>query len=75
MFKNDFFFALNVDLSDINNFTYAKSLKLTKIIDKEVINKAIAKLKTNKAFKTNQILNRMLKTFRETMTKKLTLIF
>ena len=35
MFKNSFFsFALNVDLSDINNFTYAKSLKLTKIINK-----------------------------------------
>ena len=48
-----FSFALNVDLSDINNFTYAKSLKLTKIINKEKINKAIAKLKTDKAFKTD----------------------
>ena len=76
MFKNSFFSsALNVDLSDINNFTYAKSLKLTKIINKEEINKAIAKLKTNKTFKTNQIFNRMLKTLRETMTKKLIFIF
>ena len=73
--KQLFFFALNDDLSDMNNFTYAKSLKLTKIINKEKINKAIAKLKTDKAFKTNQILNRMLKTLRETMTKKLILIF
>ena len=76
MFKNSFFsFALNADLNDINNFTYAKSLKLTKIIDKEKINKAIAKLKTDKASETNQILNRMLKTLLETMTKKLILIF
>ena len=76
MFKNSFFsFALNVDLNDINNFIYAKSLELTKVINKEEINKAIAKLKTDKTFKTNQIFNRMLKTLRETMTKKLTLIF
>ena len=53
IFKNSFFFALNADLSDINNFIYAKSLKLTKIIDKEKRNKTIAKSKTNKAFKTN----------------------
>ena len=76
MFKNSFFSsALNADLRNINDFTYAKSLKLTKIINKEKINKAIAKLKTNKRFETNQILNRMLKTLRETMTKKLTSIF
>ena len=76
MFKDSFFPpALNADLRDINDFTYAKSLKLTKIIDKEKINKAIAKLKANKAFKTDQIFNRMLKTLRETMTKKLTSIF
>ena len=36
MFKNSFLsFALNADLNDINNFTYTKSLKLTKIIDKK----------------------------------------
>ena len=76
MFKNNFFSsALNADLSDITDFTYAKSLNLTKIIDKEEINKAIAKLKTDKASETNQIFNRMLKTLRETMTKKLILIF
>ena len=62
-------------MRNINNFTYAKSLKLTKIINKEKVNKTIAKLKTNKASKTNQIFNRMLKTLRETMTKKLTFIF
>ena len=62
-------------MSDINNFTYAKSLKLTKIIEKENVNKVIEKLKADKASKTNQILNRMLKTLRETITKKLTLIF
>ena len=62
-------------MSDINDFTYAKSLKLTKIIDKEEVNKAIAILKMIKAFKTNQIFNRMLKTLRETMTKKLIFIF
>ena len=76
MFKNSFFSsALNANLSDINDFTYAKSLKLTKIINKEKVNKAIAKLKTDKTSETNQIFNRMLKTLRETMTKKLTLIF
>ena len=75
MFKNNFFFVLNVDLKDINNFTYTKSLTLTKSIDKNKMNNAIAKLKANKAFKTNQIFNRMLKMLRETMTKKLIFIF
>ena len=65
MFKDSFFSsALNANLSDINNFTYAKPLKLTKIIDKEEVNKAIAKLKTDKASETNQILNQMLKMLR-----------
>ena len=74
--KTTFFLsALNADLNDINHFIYAKSLKLTIIINKEEVNKAIAKLKINKTFETNQILNRMLKTLRETMTKKLILIF
>ena len=54
IFKNSFFFsALNANLSDINDFTYAKSLKVTKIINKKKVNKTIAKLKTDKAFKTN----------------------
>ena len=76
MFKNSFFSsALNADLSDMNDFTYAKSLNLTKIINKKKVNKAIAKLKTDKTSETNQIFNRMLKMFRETMTKRLTLIF
>ena len=76
MFKNSFFpSALNANLSDINDFTYAKPLKLTKIIDKEEVNKAIAKLKTDKTSETNQILNRMLKMLRETITKRLTSIF
>ena len=76
MFKDSFFSsALNADLSDMNDFTYAEPLNLTKIIDKEEVNKAIAKLKTDKASETNQILNRMLKMLRETMTKRLTLIF
>ena len=39
------------------------------------MNNAIAKLKADKTFETNQILNRMLKTFRKTMTKKLIFIF
>ena len=76
MFKNSFFFsALNADLSDINNFTYAESLTLTKSINKNEMNNAIAKLKADKAFETDQILNRMLKMLRETMTKKLIFIF
>ena len=75
MFKNNFFsFALNVDLNDINNFIYTKSLKLRKIINKKM-NKAIAKLKTDKTFKTNWIFNWMLKTLCEIMTKKLIFIF
>ena len=54
MFKINFFSSvLNVDLNDINNFTYAESLTLTKNIDKNKINNAIAKLKADKAFKTN----------------------
>ena len=76
MFKNSFFsFALNADLSDINNFTYAESLTLTKSIDKNKMNNAIAKLKADKTFETSQIFNRMLKTLRKTMTKKLIFIF
>ena len=76
MFKNTFFFStLNADLNNINNFTYAKSLTLTKSIDKNEINTAIAKLKADKASKTNQIFNRMLKMLRETMTKKLIFIY
>ena len=75
MFKNFFFFVLNVDLSDINNFTYAKLLTLTKSINKNEINNAIAKLKADKAFETDQILNQMLKMLRKTMTKKLIFIF
>ena len=74
MFKNSFFsFVLNLDLSDINNFTYTKSLTLTKSIDKNEMNNAIAKLQADKAFETNQILNSMLNMLRETMTKKLIL--
>ena len=54
MFKNSFFSSvLNVDLSDINNFTYAKSLTLTKNINKNEMNNAIVKLKADKAFETN----------------------
>ena len=54
MFKNSFLSSvLNVDLSDINNFTYVESLTLTKRIDKNEINNAIAKLKTDKALETN----------------------
>ena len=76
MFKNSFFsFALNADLSDINNFTYAESLTLTKSIDKNEMNNAIAKLKADKTLETDQIFNRMLKIFRETMTKRLISIF
>ena len=76
MFKNSFFpSALNANLSDINDFIYAEPLKLTKTIDKEEVNKAIAKLKADKASETNQIFNRMLKMLRETMTKRLTSIF
>ena len=76
IFKNKFFlFVLNTNLSDINNFTYAKSLTLTKSIIKNEINNAIAKLKADKAFETNQIFNRMLKMLRETMTKKLIFVF
>ena len=70
MFKNSFFSSvLNVDLSVINNFTHAESLTLTKNINKNKMNNAIVKLKADKTFKTNEILNRMLKMFRETMTK------
>ena len=72
--KKTFFFLSNVNLNDINNFIYADSLTLTKNIERK-INKAIAKLKANKAFETNQIFNRMLKLLRKTMTKKLVLIF
>ena len=76
MFKNSFFsFVLNVNLSDINNFIYAESLTLAKNIDRNEMNNAIAKLKADKAFETNQILNRMLKIVRKTMTKKLSFIF
>ena len=76
MFKNSFFFfVLNVDLSDINNFTYAKSLTLTKSINKNAMNNAIAKLKADKASETNQIFNRMLKMLRETMTERLISIY
>ena len=32
--KTTFFSVLNVDLNDINNFTYAESLTVTKSIDK-----------------------------------------
>ena len=54
MFKNSFFFSvLKVDLSDINNFTYVESLTLTKNINENEINNAIAKLKADKAFETN----------------------
>ena len=54
MFKNSFFSpALNADLSDINNFTYAEPLTLTKNIDKNEMNNAIAKLKADKASETN----------------------
>ena len=76
MFKNSFFFStLNTDLSDINNFIYAESLTLTKNIDKNEMNNAIAKLKVDKAFKTDQILNRMLKMLRKTMTERLISIY
>ena len=76
MFKNSFFSsALNADLSDINNFTYAESFTLTKSIDKNKINKTIVKLKADKASETNQIFNRMLKILRKTMTKKLIFIY
>ena len=54
MFKNSFFsFVLNVDWSDINNFIYAKSLTLTKNINKNEMNNAIAKLKADKTFETD----------------------
>ena len=76
MFKNSFFSSvLNVNLNDINNFRYAKSLTLTKSIDKNKMNNAIAMLKADKAFETNQTFNRMLKILRETITKKLIFIF
>ena len=76
MFKNSFFPpALNADLNDINNFTYAEPLTLTKSINKNEVNNAIAKLKADKAFETDQILNRMLKMLRETMTKRLIFIY
>ena len=39
------------------------------------MNNAIAKLKANKASKTDQIFNRMLKMLRETMTKRLIFIY
>ena len=39
------------------------------------MNNAIAKLKADKVFETNQILNRMLKMLRKTMTKKLIFVF
>ena len=52
MFKKSFFSTLNVDLKNINNFIYRNSLTLAKSIEKK-INKAIAKLKADKAFKTN----------------------
>ena len=68
------FFSLNVDLHDINNFIPVNSLILTRSIKKE-INKVIVKLKVDKTSKTNQILNRMLKILRKTMTKKLIFIF
>ena len=42
-------------------------------MNKDKINNVIAKLKANKAFETNQILNRIM--CRKTMTKKLTFIF
>ena len=49
MFKTSFFFSvLNTDLSDINDFTYAELLTLTKSIDKNEMNNAIAKLKAEK---------------------------
>ena len=54
MFKNNFFsFVLNVDLSDINNLTYTKSLILTRDVNKNEINNAIVKLKVDKTLKTN----------------------
>ena len=70
--KKSFFLFLNVDLNDIKKFIYANSLTLTKSIKE--INKAIVKLKADKAFETNQILNRMLKMLRRTMTIKLIFI-
>ena len=39
------------------------------------MNNAIAKLKADKAFETDQIFNRMLKMLRETMTKRLIFIY
>ena len=45
------FLSLNVNLSDINNFTYANSLDLTKSINKNEIKKTIAKLKQIKHLK------------------------
>ena len=72
MFKNNFFsFVLNVELSDIDNFTYAESLTLTKSIDKNEMNNAIAKLKADKAFKTDQIFNRMLKMLQKNNDEKI----
>ena len=76
MFKNNFFLSvLNVDSSDIINFIYAKSLALIKSINKNKVNNAIVKLKADKVFEIDQILNRMLKMLRETMTKRLIFVF
>ena len=76
MFKTSFFFfSINANLNDIKNFAYVNLLKFTKCIDKNEIKKTIVKLKVNKTFKTNQILNRTLKILRKTLTKKLIFIF
>ena len=75
MFKKGFFyFLLNVDINNINNFSYVNSQKLTRSTKKE-INKAIIRLKVDKTFETNQILNKRLKMLRKTMTKKLIFTF